>query len=248
MQVDLDSVRTRIHFKSTVCIVGAGIAGLILARTLAKHGIEVHLLEGGGPLPEPRSQELYAVQMAGMRHDGATEGRFRIFGGSSTRWGGQLLPYTPDIFNPPLGIPSARWPLCIADIEPHYAEIRDLMHVSHHSPRRGRLSRCPRPELSIPRICGAFCRGPFSRRNLATTLGPECLASERITVFHANVAGVEFQAGSDRVDKVTAKNYEGKSFEFESSQFIICAGTIETCRILLASKAGLEPAPGGKHG
>jgi choline dehydrogenase-like flavoprotein len=247
MQVDLDSVTTRIRFKSTVCIVGAGIAGLILARTLAKHRIEVHLLEGGGPLPEPRSQELYAVQMAGMRHDGATEGRFRVFGGSSTRWGGQLLSYPPDIFNPPVGIPSVGWPLRTAEIEPHYAEVRDIMHVSHHSPAaRAIKSLSTRRPVDSPDINVRFSKwGPFSRRNLASTLGPECLASERITVFfHANVTGIEFRAGSDRVDKVTAKNYAGKSFDFESSQFIICAGTIETCRILLASKARLEPRLG----
>jgi choline dehydrogenase-like flavoprotein len=247
MQLDLDCITNQTNFKSTVCIVGAGVAGLILARTLAKRGIEVHLLEGGGPLPESRSQELYEVQMAGMRHDGATEGRFRVFGGSSTRWGGQLLPYTPDIFNPPEGIPSAGWPLRSAEIEPYYVEVRDLMHVSHHSPaaRAIKSSSTRRPLESVDVNVRFSKWAPFSKRNLASTLGPECLASERIIVFfHANLTGVEFREGSDRVAKVTAKNYAGRSFEFESSQFIICAGTIETCRTLLAFKEKLEPRIG----
>lgn len=251
MKVDLDSLTTHIQFKSTVCIVGAGVAGLILARTLAKQGIEVHLLEGGGPVPESRSQELYTVRMAGMHHDGASEGRFRVFGGSSTRWGGQLLHYTPDIFNPPAGIPSVGWPLGIAEIEPHYAEVRDLMHVSHHSPATRAIK-----SLRVQRTADArdvnvrFSKwAPFSKRNLASTLGPECLTSERITVFfHANFTGIELRAGTHRVEKLTAKNYLGKSFEFESSYFIICAGTIETCRILLASEARLGPLLGRAMG
>jgi len=242
MQVDLDSVIDRPSFKSSVCIVGAGVAGLILARALAKVGIEVHLLEGGGPLPESRSQDLYAVQMAGMHHEGATKGRFRVFGGSSTRWGGQLLTFTPDIFDPSAGMPSQAWPLRIAEIESHYSEVRDLMHVSHHSPAARRIK-----SLSTGRAVDSadinvrFSKwAPFSKRNLASTLGPECLASERVTVFfHANVVGIRFREGSDRVETVTAKNYAGSIFEFESAQFIICAGTIETCRILLAAKAAL---------
>jgi choline dehydrogenase-like flavoprotein len=134
-----------------------------------------------------------------------------------------------------------------AEIEPYYSEVRDLMHVSHHSPaaRAVESLSTPRP-LDSRDINVRFSKwAPFSKRNLATTLGPECLASERITVFfHANLTGIEFCEGNDRVAKLTARNYAGKSIEFESSQFIICAGTIETCRILLASKATLEPRLG----
>ena len=95
MQTDLETLSSERAepFRSQVCIVGGGIAGLVLATTLANAGRDVHLLEAGGLTPEERSQSLYAAAMAGTPHSGTTEGRFRIFGGSSTQWGGQLLPY-----------------------------------------------------------------------------------------------------------------------------------------------------------
>ena len=138
MRIDLDGAPDRTRFESAVCIVGGGIAGLLLAHRLATDGIDVHLLEAGGPKLESRSQELYRVEMEGRYHHGATEGRFRVFGGSSTMWGGQLLPYTPDIFSPPCGTPSAPWPLTTADIEPHYAALEKIMHVSPSEIWRGR--------------------------------------------------------------------------------------------------------------
>ena len=48
MHIDLDQAPEGSSYQSTVCIIGAGIAGLILAMRLARHGINVHLLEAGG--------------------------------------------------------------------------------------------------------------------------------------------------------------------------------------------------------
>ena len=247
MHIDLDGVPDRIRFESIVCIVGGGIAGLLLARRLASHGIDVHLLEAGGHTLESRSQEIYSVDMEGRHHDGATEGRFRVFGGSSTRWGGQLLPYTPDIFRPPAGTPSAEWPLSTADVEPHYAELQKIMHVTARSPDKGFLKSFETDQPSDGSdINIRFSKWtPISKRNLANTIGRECLASSRITVFlHANITSIEVSKVRRRVEHVIAKNYKGQIYEFRAKHFVICAGTIESCRLLLASRSAFERGVG----
>src|ERR1700710_2940590 len=101
MHIDLDQAESGRWFRARFCVVGGGIAGLLLATRLAERGGDVLLLEAGGLDLEDRSQSLYNAEMGANLHTGATEGRFRTFGGSSTRWGGQLLPYTADIFSPP---------------------------------------------------------------------------------------------------------------------------------------------------
>ncbi len=83
----------------------------MLAHRLAGCGTAVCVLEAGGLEPEERSQLLYQAEMPATQHRGATEGRFRTFGGSSTRWGGQLLPFAGDIFEPAAGSPSLPWPI-----------------------------------------------------------------------------------------------------------------------------------------
>src|ERR1700736_5942828 len=111
MHIDLESTPAGRSFSSTVCVIGGGIAGLVLATRLAKDGVDVHVLEAGGLQFEQRSQDLYKAEMTYGNHRGSNDGRFRTFGGSSTQWGGQVLPFTPDIFKPPAGSPSLPWPI-----------------------------------------------------------------------------------------------------------------------------------------
>lgn len=102
MLVDLEEVEAQSEpIRSQVCIIGAGLAGLLLAQRLAAAGIGVALLEAGGRTLEDRSQRIYEARMARLKHDGTCEGRFRLLGGTSTRWGGQLMPYTAEILQPP---------------------------------------------------------------------------------------------------------------------------------------------------
>jgi len=238
MQVDLDAKPEQFRFESTICIIGAGIAGLMLARDLARRGIDVHLLEAGGRTLESRSQEMYAVEMEGRPHDGATAGRFRVFGGSSTRWGGQLLSYPSDIFRPPAGVPSLGWPLSSADLEPYYAEIHDVMHVTRRSSETD-VGELPRGDADINIRFSKWA--PFSARNLANTIGNECLTSDRITVFlHTNVTCLEASKTTGSIERVIAKDYSQKTYEFRAKYFVVCTGTIESCRLLLASSTALE--------
>jgi choline dehydrogenase-like flavoprotein len=240
MQIDLEGEATGTTYTSQICVLGGGIAGLVLARRLAQRGIQVHLLEAGGLDLEPRSQALYAAQMAADRHAGATDGRFRVFGGSSTRWGGQILPFTDDIFEPSPGTPSHPWPIAASAIEPYYADVMAILGVdSLPFEGTGLLRALGRPAANFgDGICLRFSKwAPFGRRNLANGIGRECLAHDRITVFtHANVTRLEHSGG--RVLAAVARNYADAEFRFAAQNFAVCLGTIESSRLLLASAIG----------
>jgi choline dehydrogenase-like flavoprotein len=236
VHVDLDQEISQLSFHSTVCIVGGGIAGLILAKKLADGGVAVHVLEAGGLEQEDRSQALYEAQMASTRHSGTFEGRFRTFGGSSTRWGAQLLPYTADVFQPPPGSSAQPWPITEQDVAPYYDELLQLMQA-------GTLPFGPELLQSLGHPLAPFTEkvavryskwAPFARRNLAGTVGRACIEHDRVTVFtHANVAsllGSEQQMRSARV-----VNYTGTEFSFTADIFVVAAGTVESSRLLLCS-------------
>jgi 2-polyprenyl-6-methoxyphenol hydroxylase-like FAD-dependent oxidoreductase len=59
MHIDLDRLETAGPQQSPFCIVGGGIAGLMLAQRLARSGLEVSVFEAGGLQLEDRSQALY---------------------------------------------------------------------------------------------------------------------------------------------------------------------------------------------
>jgi choline dehydrogenase-like flavoprotein len=251
VHIDLEIPDLQSTFRSDICVIGGGVAGILLAARLGQNGRHVHLLEAGGLDFEERSQKLYCAEMAGYHHTGAADGRFRTFGGSSTRWGGQLLPYTDDVLHPDsrLGLPS--WPLELAELEPYYLLVQQAMGVST-SPFSDELLKefnCELPfKSSRVRLRFSKC-APFARRNLSKTLGKECLASKSVTVFtHANILSVDVNANGDAALSVTATNYSGVTYKFVASQFAICTGTIEASRLLLASTAVCPQGVGNCRG
>ena len=81
----------RKEIKSDVCIVGAGAAGITLARALADDGIHICLLESGGLEPDQDTQSLYQGELAGVPYYPLDACRIRYFGGTTAHWGGMLL-------------------------------------------------------------------------------------------------------------------------------------------------------------
>ena len=130
MFIDLETRGLQPAFRSDICVIGGGAAGILLASRLGQSGMNVHLLEAGGLELEERSQRLYRTEIAGEPHSGAEEGRFRTFGGSSTRWGGQLLPFTEDVLHPDSRLGMPIWPIELAELEPYYLEVQKVMGVS----------------------------------------------------------------------------------------------------------------------
>lgn len=99
-----------------VAIVGPGTVGLYLAAALPA-GLRVALI--GGPL---QSADLLGTAPRRSGHEGVLSGWAGGYGGTSTRWGGQLWPWQPwEIAG---GRDRAAWPIDHArDIAPYYAAV-----------------------------------------------------------------------------------------------------------------------------
>src|SRR5262249_16127207 len=94
-----------------VCVIGAGIAGLIIADRLRNYGRSVVVLESGGRTDSGGIDPLNHIVFEGRPYRGATLGRTRGLGGTSTRWGGALIPFLREDFaaRPYLGLDA--WPV-----------------------------------------------------------------------------------------------------------------------------------------
>src|SRR5439155_1267531 len=85
---DLRSLEDGAVLRADLCIVGAGAAGIAMARELIGSGLDVLLLESGGLEEEPESQALNRGENVGLHRIALDECRFRVFGGTTARWGG----------------------------------------------------------------------------------------------------------------------------------------------------------------
>jgi choline dehydrogenase-like flavoprotein len=86
MIVDARSVPENEIVETDVCIVGAGVAGVILAREFIGQDFQVCLLESGDLMPDKATQSLYEGKNTGHPYYALDNARARYFGGSSNYW------------------------------------------------------------------------------------------------------------------------------------------------------------------
>src|SRR5271170_7264417 len=129
MFIDARSVPTGTVIETEVCIIGAGAAGISLARELANSSFRVILLESGGAELEKATQDLYAGSDIGRPYGGLLASRVRYFGGTTNHWGGWCdIPGSLD-FEMREGVPYSGWPFSRAYLEPWYRRAQPIFQL-----------------------------------------------------------------------------------------------------------------------
>jgi choline dehydrogenase-like flavoprotein len=249
MEIDLQHAEAPAQpIRSQVCIVGAGIAGLVLAQRLCGLGIGVVLLEAGGKAIEDAGQHLFAEALLdGSPHLGTDHGRFRVFGGTSLRWGGQLLPLAEN--------PQPAWPIAPETLAPFYDAAETLLGVDSlpfDASAFFTASGAVEPAM-LASLAGIEARiskwTPFARRNLAASLGRELLAHPRAQVYlHAQATEFLLTPGRTSVAAVLVRAGHRRVLRFEADAFVLAAGTVESVRLLLASRSVAPEGVGNEFG
>lgn len=251
MIVDLERIESAPVSRADVCIVGAGAAGIALAVECARRGLSVLLLEGGGLELEPASQELYESQVDGLPHAGIHEGRFRTFGGTTTRWGGQILELDSLDFERRPWVPHTDgWPIPKSALADGYRRALEIEGVSESILRDEDVWRAvhvsPPPvgeglESFFTRFCPQPDFGKLHRAFLES--------ARNVTVYlHANFCGFKLTEGGDTVARAECQSFAGRAFTFSARSYVLCAGAIETARLLLQPLGGEHVAPWNESG
>ncbi len=219
--------------------MGGGIAGLTLADRLTRNsGPTVTLLEAGGDAPSTHALDPFEAELRGRPHRGTGAGRVRAFGGSSLTWGGQLLPLPPNV----------SWANASDASEGDAREPLDPTDVHALLAKHG----LPSPHLlhALPELVSRFSVFlPFSKRNLRRSIGSELRKSARVqVVLHGSVTELLLSPHRDRILGVKVRTPSGDVLHLEAEEFVLAAGTVETCRLLLASRTTVPEGVGNAFG
>jgi choline dehydrogenase-like flavoprotein len=221
-----------------LCIIGAGIAGLMLALRLRSHGMRVVVLESGDKDKPQSADALNAVLQLAQVYNGATRGRFRGLGGTSSNWGGHLIPMRSEDMaaRPYVGIPA--WPIEPEALMRYLPEIEELFCLCNGTydqdfPQDWHSNvyiPFDDPDLSV-----RFSKAPtFKRRNIATLLADFIHSDVDTEIWlNATVTQLELNRETGYLKSVTARDARGRTLRTEAELFIIAAGAIESTRLLL---------------
>ena len=233
-----DAPAPHTELQATVCVIGAGIAGLFAARRLAARGHRVVLLESGLRSFDQDIHNLNAVEDPGGQFSHAMVGRYRGLGGSSSQWGGRMVPMTPHDMaaRPYLGLEA--WPFDTRELEKYRAEIEKAFVIVDGSFEedvldtldwRGRIRRGD-PDFTL-----RYPKWPtFTRCNLAVQFADEIRDNPKMEIWlGATVDSFTRDDAGGRLTAVTARDFAGRTVRVQADQFLFAAGTIETTRLLL---------------
>lgn len=209
-----------VSVEADVLIIGAGTAGLVMAGRLAGRGLNVVCLESGGREQRDEVHPLNACEQVGTPYAGAEQGRFRCLGGSSTRWGGALIPFQAADWD------RAVWPLDPVELTPYVAEVERLFGLPDGP-------YAPPGANELPGYSERLAKWPpFARRNVYSLLRGEIEASPNLTVW-LEATATRFTFDGARMSNVIAEAPDGSSIAVAAAHVILAAGAIESTRLLL---------------
>ena len=247
MILDAGSLPNGKDVKTDVCIVGAGIAGITLAREFVGKDIRVCLLESGGFEPDKVTQSLYWGENTGFPYYPLDTARARFFGGTSHYWniplgdelfGVRLRPLDPIDFEEREWVPYSGWPFRKEHLDPFYERAQSVCKIgpfTYDVKEWEDPVQTPRLPLLNGRVKTTMFQ--FASRDLFfSKYRNEISSSDMITAFlHANVTDIETNRTAGSVTRLRIAGLNGKKFYLSAKLFILALGAIETPRLLMLS-------------
>lgn len=259
MMIDANTVSRNKVIESDVCIVGAGTAGITLAREFIGAPFSVCLLESGGLKPDKDTQALAWGEIVGNPDHSLDTARPRYFGGSTNRWhviigdrciGARMRPLDAIDFEKRDWIPYSGWPFDKAHMDPFYDRAQELCRIG---PPTYELEDWEDREEApaLPLAGGRVKTVVFklgSRFPFVQDYAEEVGRADNIdSLLNANVVEIETDGEARKVTGLRVATLQGNSFRVSSRHYILAAGGMEIPRLLLTSSRVERTGLGNRH-
>jgi len=238
---DLRKIEISQPIETDLCIVGSGPAGLTIAGEFAGTRVSVLILESGGLDEEASIDALNEIESVGApRVMNQSLLRNRVVGGSSHTWTGRCAPLDEIDYTVRPWVPHSGWPIARHDLEPYFDRAAPHLGIALQG-YDGRLwHRSGEPEVDTRLLRPCFWQ--YSQGAIYPSrpmrFGPRFIrrtAPNIRLLHHATVRRVKLNEAATRLDSVIAIGPEGKTATVRPKVLVLCAGGIETPRLLLCS-------------
>ena len=259
MFLDARSIREDEVIDSDVCIVGAGVAGLTLAREFKQAKFRTCIIESGGEKPDKPTQALYWGENVGLPYYPLDTARARFLGGSSHYWaiklsekemGVRLRPMDPIDFEEKAWVPYSGWPFQKKHLDPYYERAQKVCQIGPYSYNpKDWVQSGLRDELPF---IGDQVRTTIFQFGLRDVFSKEYTDEVRqaeniTTLLHGNVTEIETNENATAVTRMRVACLEGNRFWVSAKIYILAMGGLEIPRLLLLSNKIQNSGLGNEH-
>ena len=251
MFLDSTDIQHDQTLEADITIVGAGAAGIALAREFINSQAEVLLLESGDLEFDKPTQDLYIGDVVGHQFPPLDVARLRYFGGTTNHWTGFSRPLDPVDFEKRSYIPYSGWPFSRADLNPFYARAQSVCQLGPFDygetswTKDGNLPlRLRRSVIDAAQVFQSSTRllfGEIYRDELRN-------AKNVSVVFNSNVTNIELNENARAVTRMHVVSLSGMTYQVKSTAYVLATGGIENARILLNADSKRATGLGNTHG
>ncbi len=250
MFIDGRSVADGTEVECDICVVGAGVAGVTIARELSGGSQNVCLVESGGLQHDTETQALYKGSNTGYPYYDLDVLRLRYFGGSGNHWGGVCRPLDEIDFSYRDWIPDSGWPIDRADLDPYYAKAHEVCRLGDYAYSVDELET---PGSSRLAFDAQLVESTVFRHSSTTPFGAiyqeEIKSAKNIHAYlHSNVLEFETNVEGSSVTRIEVGTLHGSRFGVRSKIFILATGAIENARLMLTSDTTAKYGIGNDYG
>ena len=263
MIVDLNDWDGPARIDTDLCIVGAGPAGLAIARELLESGHDIVVVAGGGLQPKIDAQELYMGEQAPTSHDyfDLASCRARQFGGSTTMWAGRCARLAPEDFQPRPWVEGSGWPINHSDMVPYYRRSEAFLKLTDlgFSDRARAAAGYDNLDLDASKLRPIYFQisgdhgVSFQALDVGAANRPTLAAAGNLSVIlGAHVEHLQAAADANRIEHVrvrtlAAPDAGGRRLEVHARHVVLATGGLENPRLLLAADDVVSGGLGNQH-
>ena len=224
MIMDLAMLEADRAIETDVLIIGGGIAGLLLACKLRELKVPVVVLESGGHEQVERVHPLNKVILVGEEYRGATQGRARCLGGTSTLWGGALIPFVQKDLDSRAHLQLPSWPIAMEELRPYVRQIEKLFGVDDGPYDEAFVELIgvgPNLPIGDAEVVLRFAKWPvFKKRNVAMLLKRTIEQDDDLSIWlNSTATSFKYDKAVGRLAAVTASHSSGRTLCSEPSAF-----------------------------
>jgi choline dehydrogenase-like flavoprotein len=253
MLIDCRELNSDQLISCDICIIGAGAAGITIAKSYLSSNLSVCLMESGDFKADTETQNLYKgwTEFNGEpKKESYLHGsRLRYFGGSTNHWAGWCRPLDPIDFKKKDWVNYSGWPIDESDLKPYYSRAAETVEIDPFKEYTddGRGYSGEDAIINSANMCSKhFHFSPPTR--FGTRYRQELIDAENIKVcINANAQTISLHENGDHVNHVRFETLTGVRFKVQAKVTVVATGGVENARLLLLSNNIQKNGIGNSH-
>lgn len=239
--------------QANVCIVGAGAAGLSLARKLSKTVSDILLVESGDFALDGVTQSLFSGHQLGLPYHALTSCRLRYWGGTTNHWSGYCRANDPIDYEGRSELDLPTWPVNHDDLEAYISEAADELGLSAGQFDAAQaLQDAGLNDQHLLDDESDILSTKVAQFAEDKRLGPryrdDVENNPNITpILNLNLTHIQLSHDAQRVEHCDFATLNGKKVKVTANLFVIATHGIENARQLLTSNDVMTSGIGNEY-